>query len=404
MERRLAAAQKAAKDAKDELKRNAAAAAQGSATTTTVDEEMGGQEARKWDCESCGAPRRKHMQSCRICAIPRVATQPTGSTAPYSPEETEAKYAKLSEQLTVPKSFVPADLVAKPIAALQAQMLQLKAQPAAATVKTVRECYEQAQEALDRIEARQEALVAKSLSLVERIEELKQDLDAATWAIRLVCEEQATASAHRDAAMMAVRGPTTTAEATTAAAPIATAAAVAAIREYNTKLCEVISGTSLPEINEKYLEYKEKQIAMGLIPMDQMEFVFTAFKQQLMVQADEQMASLAAGAPQQSQTHHGEPASPVTTEAATTLTAGGPARSGGQQAPDAASTPTVAVGAAPRDPGDGQQGQRAGTQRASIKSIPIGESKALANATIMMVEQRNAMRSEQHSAKRSEGC
>ena len=283
-------------------------------------------------------------------------------------------------------------------------MLQLKAQPAAAIVKTIRECYEQAQEALDRIEARQEALVAKSLSLVERIEELKQDLDAATWAIRLVCEEQATASAHRDAAMMAVRRLTTTAEATAATAPIATAAAVAAIREYNTKVCEVITGTSLPEISEKYLEYKEKQIAMGLIPMGEMEFVLSAFKQRIMVQADEQMASIAAGAPQESRTHQDEPASPVSTEAATTLTAGVSARSGGQQAPDAASMPTVAVGAAPRDPGDGQQGQHAGTQRASIKSTSIESSKALADTTLMMIEQRKAMRSEHYSARRSEGC
>ena len=325
--------------------------------------------------------------------------------APHSPEEVEATCAKLSEQLIALRLMeLPADLAANVTTTLQAQMLQLKAQPAAAAVKTVRECYDQAQEALDRIEARQEALVAKSLSLVERIEELKQDLDAATWAIRLVCEEQATASAHRDAAMMAVRGPTTTAEATTAAAPIATAAAVAAIREYNTKVCEVITGTSLPEISGKYLEYKEKQIAMGLIPMGEMEFVLSAFKHLIMVQADEQMASIAAGAPQESRTHQDEPASPVTTEAATTLTAGVSARSGGQQAPDAAIMPTFAVGAAPRDPGDGQQGQHAGTQPASIKSTSIESSKALADTTLMMIEQRKAMRSEQYSARRSEGC
>ena len=179
---------------------------------------------------------------------------------------------------------------------------------------------------------------------------------------------------------------------------------MAAIREYNTKVCEVITGTSLPEISEKYLEYNEKQIAMGLIPMGEMEFVLSAFKHLIMVQADEQMAAIAAGAPQESRTHQDEPASPVTTEAATTLTAGVSARSGGQQAPDAASMPTVAVGAAPRDPDDGQQGQHAGTQRASIKSTSIESSKALADTTLMMIEQRKAMRSEHYSARRSEGC
>ena len=401
-ERKLATALKEAKDAKEELKRSAAAAVHGGAAAAAVDEEMGGQEAKQWECESCGARHRKHMRSCRICAIPRVAaTLLTGSAAPHSPEETEAKYAKLSEQLTVLKSIVPAELVAKAIAGLQAQMVQLKAQPAAAAVKTVRESYDQAQEALDEVETRQEALVAKSGNLHDRLDELLQDLDAAGRALDLVNEEQTAALAHRDAAMLAVRGPTVGTEAAATTAPSAAAAAAAAILEYKAKVCGLLMGTTLPEFNEAYLKYKETD-AVGVVPMGEVEFIFTALKKQLEVQADEQLASVSASALQESQTHQGEPASPASAEATVTQATGLTARSGGLQAPDVASMPTVVVGAAPRDPDDGQLGQRAGAQRIDIKITSLEACKAKFEMSRVVVEQRKATRGEKIAAKRSE--
>ena len=378
-QRKLDAALKKTKDMEEEIKHSrAAAAALGGTAAAAVDEEMSSQEARLWHCESCGARHRKLMRSCRICATRRVTTVPAGPAAPHTPEETEAECAKLSAQLVLIRSWGTDEWVANAVSGLQARMVQLKAQPAAAAVKTARQSYEQAQEALDELENRQVALAEKSGILVERIDELGRDLEAAGKALDLVKEEVAAASALRDAALLALGTPTADTVAAATTAPSAAAAAAAAISEYKAKICGLLTGTTLLNLNEAYLKYKETD-AVGVAHMGELEFFVSTLMQSVEAQADVSLA--------RNQAPQGGPASPASAEAAVA------------QVPDSAGTPTAVAGAAPRGSGDGQLGQRPSFKTSFIEADKAKIEIERHRATI---QQRNAARGENFTARRAE--
>ena len=391
-ERLLAAALKNTKRLEEVIKRGeAASAAPGGSAVSAADVEMNNPRATHWLCEFCGRGHPKPKRSCHICHTPRVTTVQAGPAPPHTSEEAEAEYARLSQQLAGLKALGTEDYVAAAIAGAQARLAQLKTQPAAVAVKTARQSYEQAQKATDELESRHSALVKKTGTLVERIDELGLDLEAATKAMDLVGEELAAASLLRDAALAALGTPMADVSVTAATAPSAAAAAAEAINEYKAKVCGLLSSTTLTAVGDAYSKYKESE-AMGEAPMEELDFLLNTLLKHVVAQADVQLAAVSAGAlrgehavgvPILSRTLHGKPTSPVSVEAAAT------------PVPDSADLTTTEAGAAQRGSGDGQRGQRP-----SIKTASIEVSRAKFEGHRAVVQQRNAARGENLDAKR----
>ena len=152
----------------------------------------------------------------------------------------------LKQKANFESSDLPAELLAKVIAETEASLRRLKEQPAAVAVKTLRECFNEAQSAVDVIETRKAAVTAMSRKVADQLESIKQDYVAAANAVVRVNEALAKASAQRDAALSALMIP---AAPSAAAAPTVPAASVqelasSAVRELNDKLLGMIKETT----------------------------------------------------------------------------------------------------------------------------------------------------------------
>ena len=193
-------------------------------------------------------------------------------------------------------------------------------------------------------------------------------------------EEITAASALRDAALMALGTPAADVVAAATTAPSAMAAVAAAISEYKAeykaKIYGLVAGADIPSFNEAYMEYK-KTVAEGVAHVGELEFFMTHLLAKAEAQVDVQST--------RNQAPLGCPASPASADTAAA------------QVPVSVGTPMAVAGAAPRDSGDGQLGQRP-----SIKASSIEASKAKIEGHRAAVQQRSAVRGDNLATRRAE--
>ena len=349
LERLLAAERKKTQRLERENKRGcAASAATGGTAAAADDEEMSDLRAAQWMCEYCGRAHPKPKQSCHICRTPRVATAQAGLAPPPTTEQTEAELARLSQQLASFKLMGSDAHVVDAIAAAQARMEQLKTQPPVVAVKTALQTYEQALKAREEIQSRLSALLKKSGTLEVRMDEARMDYEATANALGMVSEELAAASLLSAAALAAMGTPMADVSVTAVTAPSAVAAAAEAITEYKTRVCGLLAATNESSFGEAFARYKAACVA-GETSLVEWDFLLQTMTMHVMKQADMQMAVL-------SQTHHGAPASPASTEAVAI------------PVPDGADRAAMSTGGTQQGSGDGRLEPRPSTKVTSLEA------------------------------------